>query len=52
MKVPTLLRDYLRFLRQQKKYWLIPLAIVAVVIVTLVILLEGASQDPFIYAIF
>lgn len=52
MKAPALLRDYLRFLRQNKKYWLIPLVVVAVTIATLVILLEGASQDPFIYAIF
>lgn len=52
MSAPSVLREYLRFLGREKKYWLVPLALVLLLIVALVVLLESSSQDPFIYAIF
>lgn len=48
----SLLVEYLRFIREEKKYWLVPLILVVLLIGLLVVLLEGANQEPFIYAIF
>ena len=52
MKRPSLVREYLRFLKTQKKYWMIPLVVLLLVMGTLVVLLEGSALAPFIYTIF
>lgn len=52
MKRSSLLREYLRFLTTQKKYWMIPLVVLLLLMGTLVVLLEGSALAPFIYTIF
>lgn len=52
MKQLSVLSEYLRFLREEKKYWMIPIVILFVLMGALVVLLEGSAVAPFIYAIF
>lgn len=48
----SLLGEYLLFLRERKKYWMLPIILLFLLIGTLVVLLEGSAIAPFIYAIF
>lgn len=44
--------ELLRFLKQQKKYWLIPIIIVLVLLGLLILLGENSAAAPFIYTLF
>jgi NAD/NADP transhydrogenase beta subunit len=44
--------DYLAFLRQNKKWWLLPLVVVLLALGVLVVLTQGTALAPFIYALF
>jgi len=46
------LKEFCEFLKIRKKYWLIPIIIVLVLLGGLIILTEGSAVAPFIYAIF
>jgi hypothetical protein len=46
------LRELMEFLLARKKYWLIPVMLVMVVLGGLLVLSEGAAVAPFIYTIF
>ena len=48
---PGLLRDTLRFLAQNRKWWLTPIAVVIVLMGALLVL-GGTSAAPFIYSLF
>ena len=52
MKESSIVAEYLRFLRARKKYWMIPIVLVLVLMGMLVVVLEGSALSPFIYAIF
>lgn len=47
----SLIREFIEFLTESKKYWLIPI-IVALLIIGVVVLLGGTSVAPFIYTLF
>jgi len=47
----TLLVDMVRFLRQHKKLWLLPLLVV-LLLLGLLIVLSGTAVAPFIYTLF
>ena len=47
-----LLRDVWDFLRIRKKWWLGPIILFLLVMGALIVLTEGSSLAPFIYAIF
>jgi len=47
-----LIKEYVQFLKKEKKYWLIPLIIIILVIGTMVVFFEGSVLAPFIYALF
>ncbi len=40
------------FMRQRKKYWLLPILVMMVVFGGLVVLSQGSAVAPFIYTIF
>ncbi len=40
------------FMRERKKYWLLPIILVLVLFGTLVVLTEGTAIAPFIYTLF
>jgi hypothetical protein len=46
------LREFWLFLRQRKKYWLLPLLVVMGVFGGLVLLTQGSAVAPFIYTLF
>jgi hypothetical protein len=39
-------------MREHKKWWLIPIILVCLIVGTLLILAQGSALAPFIYAIF
>jgi len=45
-------RDFLRYLKSRKRYWLLPIVIVLGLFAGLVVLTEGSTIAPFIYALF
>ena len=45
-------REFYSFLRERKKYWLIPIIIVLALFGALIVLSQGSVVAPFIYTIF
>lgn len=48
----SILREFWEFLRERKKWWLVPLAIFLVLLGAMVFLSQGSAVAPFIYTIF
>jgi hypothetical protein len=46
------LKEFLLFIRVRKKYWLLPIIIMLMLIGTLVVLTSGSALAPFIYTLF
>lgn len=46
------LRDLLGFMKERKKYWLLPIILVLVLLGTLIVLTQGSVIAPFIYTVF
>jgi len=46
------IQDIWAFLRERKKYWLLPLIITLVLLGALIILSQASAIAPFIYTIF
>lgn len=44
--------EFLRFLINRKKYWLLPLIIILLLFSVLIVLTQGSSLAPFIYSVF
>lgn len=44
--------DFLKFLMQQKKYWLIPIIVVLVLLGLLIVFTENSVLSPFVYTLF
>jgi hypothetical protein len=47
-----IIKDYLRYLIKNKKYWLIPIILVLLIIGIFVVFTESSIIAPFIYALF
>jgi hypothetical protein len=48
----SFLKEFWGFLRQRKKYWLLPLVLVTLLIGSLLVLAQGSAIAPFIYTLF
>ena len=46
------IREFWAFMRVRKKFWLLPLMTVMIILGILIVLTEGSAVAPFIYAIF
>lgn len=46
------LKELISFLRTRKKYWLIPLIFILLVISFVIVFASGSALAPFIYTIF
>ena len=46
------IKEFWEFLRERKKYWLLPIIIVLAIFGGLVVLTQGSAVAPFIYTIF
>ena len=44
--------EFLRFLSVRKKYWLLPIILVAMLFGGVVVLTQGSAVAPFIYTLF
>lgn len=47
-----LLSDLWLFLKQRKKFWLMPVIVVLVLLGALIVLASGSAVAPFIYTLF
>jgi hypothetical protein len=48
----SLVRELWAFMRVRKKYWLLPILVVMVLVGTLLVFASGSALAPFIYTIF
>jgi hypothetical protein len=48
----SFLRELWAFLRERKKFWLLPIIVLTLVIGGLLILAQGSALAPFIYTLF
>ena len=48
----SFIKEFCEFLKERKKYWLLPIIIVLVLFGGLIILSQGSAIAPFIYTIF
>lgn len=47
-----LFKDLWAFMRVRKKFWLVPLVVVLLLLGTLVVMAQGSAVAPFIYTLF
>jgi len=48
----SLVTEFWEFLKVRKRYWLLPIVIVLLLLSALIIFAETSSMAPFIYALF
>ena len=48
----SLLKEFWLFLKVRKKWWLLPIIIVMLLLGTLLVFAQGSALAPFIYTIF
>jgi hypothetical protein len=48
----SLISEFWEFLRERKRYWLLPIVIMLVFLGALIVFTEGSAVAPFIYALF
>ena len=48
----SLIAELWEFIRVRKKYWLLPIMIMAVMLGALIVLSKGSAVAPFIYTLF
>ena len=46
------LKEFWAFLRTRKKYWLLPILVIMLVVGALLVLAQGSAVAPFIYTLF
>jgi len=46
------LKDLWGFLKQRKKFWLLPIILVLVLLGSLIVFTQGSAVAPFIYTLF
>jgi uncharacterized protein DUF5989 len=52
MSKGRVLTEFVQFLRQEKKYWLVPIVIVFVLFGLLIVFSQSSAVAPFIYTLF
>jgi len=52
MSKGQVLSEFVEFLRQEKKYWLVPIVIVFVLFGLLIVFSQSSAVAPFIYTLF
>ncbi len=48
----SIIKEFWDFLKVRKKWWLVPIVLVLLLLGALLLLTEGSALAPFIYAIF
>ncbi|WP_339715787.1 DUF5989 family protein [uncultured Kriegella sp.] len=44
--------EFIQFLGQRKKYWLIPTIVLLILLSALIVVTQGSALAPFIYSLF
>ncbi len=52
MSNTSLAREFWMFMKVRKKFWLLPIILVMLLVGTLLVFAEGSALAPFIYTIF
>ena len=52
MSKSRLVRDFVEFLRTEKKFWLAPIVVVFVLLGLLIVFSQSSAVAPFIYTLF
>jgi Family of unknown function (DUF5989) len=52
MSKGSVLAEFVQFLRQEKKYWLVPIVVVFVLFGLLIVFSQSSAVAPFIYTLF
>ncbi len=52
MANPSLIGEFLEFLKIRKRYWLLPIVAMLCLLGFIVVFTEGSAVAPFIYALF
>jgi hypothetical protein len=52
MSKSRVVSEFFQFLRQEKKYWLLPIVIVFVLFGLLIVFSQSSAVAPFIYTLF
>jgi len=52
MSKGRVLSEFIQFLRQEKKYWLVPIIVVFVLFGLLIVFSQSSAVAPFIYTLF
>ena len=48
----NIVREYLSFLKPHKKWWLLPIVLILLLLGIVIILAQGSALAPFIYTLF
>lgn len=48
----SLVREFWLFMRERKKWWLLPIVVVMLLVGMLLVFAQGSALAPFIYTIF
>jgi competence protein ComGC len=48
----SFIKEMWRFLRQRKKFWLLPILLIMALLGVLIVLAQGSAVAPFIYTLF
>lgn len=48
----SLLKELWAFMRARKKYWLVPILVMMVIVGALIVMAQGSAVAPFIYTLF
>ena len=48
----SLLREFWAFMRVRKKWWLLPIIVVMLLVGSLLVFAQGSALAPFIYTVF
>ena len=48
----SFVKEFLKFLLNRKKYWLMPIIIVLFIFGVLIVLTQGSAVAPFVYTLF
>jgi hypothetical protein len=52
MSKSRVVSEFLTFLRQEKKYWLVPIVLVFILFGLLIVFSQSSAVAPFIYTLF
>ncbi len=48
----SFLKEFFRFMRMRKRYWLAPVVVMLLLLGVLVVFAEGSAVAPFVYTLF